>query len=117
MAHARRNVHESRDLASEFCGRVLASMSRLYAVEADAKRRRLDHAQRLTLRRERAAAFFTLLVSARLHEVEPWAWLRDEFDRMAQLRAAGDDGDDSLRPLLPQNWLAEHSDKRVPYGR
>lgn len=197
LAHARRNFHESRDLSPEFCGKVLASMQRLYAVESEAKQNKLDHAQRLALRRERsvaehdalfalleanrerhlpkspvrqaveymltrrrafteyledgaleidnnaceraikpvaigrknwlfcasegggerAAAFFTLLVSARLHEVEPWAWLRDVLDRMARLRAAGDDSDDALRPLLPGNWLAEHPDKRVPYGR
>ena len=197
MAHGRRNFHESRDLAPEFCGKVLASMRRLYAVESEAKREKLDHGRRLALRRERsvpehdalfalleanrerhlpkspvrqaveymltrrrafteyledgaleidnnscerslkpmaigrknwlfcasegggerAAAFLTLLVSARLHEVEPWAWLRDVFDRMARLRAAGDDSDDAVRPLLPGNWLAEHPDKRVPYGR
>lgn len=64
---------------------------------------------------ERAAVWFSLIGSARLHEVEPWAYLRDVVTRMPELGDAPDD--DALRELLPDRWLATHPDARLPVSR
>ncbi len=64
---------------------------------------------------ERAAVWFSLIGSARLHEVEPWAYLRDVLARMPEL---GDEPrDDELRELLPDRWLASHPQARLPVNR
>lgn len=64
---------------------------------------------------ERAAIWFSLIGSARLHEVEPWAYLRDVLTRMPEL---GDEpGDDALRELLPDRWIATHPDAKLPLSR
>jgi len=66
---------------------------------------------------ERAAIYFALLCSARLHELEPWACMRDVRDTMAKRRAVGDLSEDSLVPLLPDVWRRTHPDKIVTLGR
>ncbi len=64
---------------------------------------------------ERAAVWFSLIGSARLHEVEPWEYLRDVLARMPEL---GDEPrDDELRELLPDRWLASHPKARLPVNR
>ena len=64
---------------------------------------------------ERAAVWFSLIGSARLHEVEPWAYLRDVLTRLPEL--GEEPGDDALRELLPDRWLTTHPDARLPLGR
>lgn len=69
---------------------------------------------------ERAAAWFTLIASARLAEVEPWRWLRDALTRLAELREQAPPSEKlehELRALLPAAWLANHPDATLPLGR
>jgi transposase len=47
---------------------------------------------------ERAAAFYTLIRSARLNSIEPEAWLTDVIDRI------GAHPINRLAELLPWNW-------------
>lgn len=46
----------------------------------------------------RAAMLYSLLATAKLHGIEPFAWLRDVLDRIA------DHPHKNLADLLPQNW-------------
>ncbi len=41
---------------------------------------------------------YSLLTTAKLHGIEPFAWLRDVLDRIA------DHPNKNLKDLLPQNW-------------
>lgn len=69
---------------------------------------------------ERAAAWFTLIASARLAEVEPWHWLTDTLTRLAKLRdhaESPDERDRELRALLPATWLESHPEARLPISR
>jgi len=69
---------------------------------------------------ERAAKWFTLIASARLAEVEPWAWLKDVLTRLSRLRderPPAEALESALRALLPENWLAHHPQARLPLGR
>lgn len=69
---------------------------------------------------ERAAAWFTLIASARLAEVEPWRWLCDVLTRLAELRdraPTSERCDDELRALLPASWLESRPDARLPLAR
>jgi transposase len=47
---------------------------------------------------ERAAAMYTLIVTAKLNDVDPRAWLSDVLARIADHPAS------RLRELLPWNW-------------
>lgn len=62
-----------------------------------------------------AAVWFTLIGSARLHEVEPWAYLRDVLTRLAELGESP--GDEALRELLPDRWIKAHPAARLPLNR
>ena len=62
-----------------------------------------------------AAAWFSLIGSAKLHEVEPWAYLTDVTARLAHL---GDSpSDEELMPLLPDRWIAANPQARLPVSR
>jgi transposase len=50
---------------------------------------------------ERAAAMYSLIVTARLNDVDPRAWLADV------LRRIGDHPASRLQDLLPWNWRSE----------
>jgi hypothetical protein len=64
---------------------------------------------------EAAAAWFSLIGSAKLHEIEPWAYLTDVTTRLAHL---GDSpSDEDLTPLLPDRWIAANPRARLPVGR
>jgi len=63
----------------------------------------------------RAAVWFSLIGSARLHEVEPWAYLRDVLTRLPEL--GENPGDDALGELLPDRWLTTHPDAKLPLSR
>lgn len=57
----------------------------------------------------RAAILFSLVASAKRNQVEPWAWLRDVFQRLPGLPA---DSPEQLDQLLPDRWLADHPEHR-----
>ena len=58
-----------------------------------------------------AATLFTLLASARRHEIEPWAYLRDVLDRMPHAPAS------RLDEFLPDNWKRTHPEAHLPLNR
>lgn len=69
---------------------------------------------------EHAAAWFTLIASARLAEVEPWRWLCNVLTRLAELRDQAPPTaqlEHELRALLPAAWLATHPEAKLPLGR
>jgi len=59
-----------------------------------------------------AAGLMTLIGSARLHEIEPWAYLRDVLERIA-----GRTSPEELEPLLPDRWKAAHPQHHLALGR
>ncbi len=61
---------------------------------------------------ETAAILFSVLGSARLHEIEPWAYMRDALERVPRART-----DDDLRELLPDRWIAANPRHRLPLAR
>jgi transposase len=62
-----------------------------------------------------AAVFYTLTATCRRLQIEPYAYLKDVFERLPQLVATqGGPPDPSLlAPLLPDRWLAEHPESRL----
>ena len=52
---------------------------------------------------ERAAAMYTLIVTAKLNDVDPQAWLADLLARIAELRHT------RVHELLPRNWKASRN--------
>lgn len=73
-----------------------------------------------------AAAFYSLISSAKACGVEPWAWLKDVYTRLPYHR----DGDafvqsecnqpvtsEELDELLPDRWLASHPEHRWEIDR
>lgn len=59
-----------------------------------------------------AARFMTLIGSARLHEIEPWAYLKDVLEHIAGLKTPED-----LEPLLPDRWKAAHPQHHLALSR
>ena len=66
-----------------------------------------------------AAAFYSLVSSAKANGVEPFAWLRDVFDKLpyhrsgqafAQASAGQPVTSEELDALLPDRWLQSHPD-------
>jgi transposase len=51
---------------------------------------------------ERAAVMYTLIVTAKLNDIDPQAWLADVLARIADHRAS------KLDELLPWNWKTKH---------
>jgi transposase len=58
---------------------------------------------------QRAAILFSLIASAKASQVEPWAWLRDIFDRLPLINT---DDVEQLDALLPDLWLAANPTHR-----
>lgn len=56
---------------------------------------------------ERAAIVYTVLVTARLHELEPWAYVKDVLEKLAS-----DWPHRELDRLLPDAWANEHPEAR-----
>ena len=52
---------------------------------------------------ERAAAMYSLIISAKMNDVDPQAWLADVLDRIATYPAH------RLSELLPWNWTPKPS--------
>jgi transposase len=62
-----------------------------------------------------AAVFYTLTATCRRLQIDPYAYLKDVFERLPQLMAtqAGPPDPSLLAPLLPDRWLAEHPESRL----
>jgi transposase len=58
-----------------------------------------------------AATIFTVLASARLHEIEPWAYLRDVLDRMPHVPIS------QLDDFLPDVWKRAHPEAHLALNR
>ena len=56
---------------------------------------------------ERAAIMYTLIVSAKLNEIDPQAWLADVLSRIAHHRIS------ELDRLLPWHWAAERAHRNL----
>ena len=59
---------------------------------------------RLGSRRARAAAMYSLIVTAKMNDVDPQAWLADVLARIADHPAT------RLEELLPWNWKAHNNE-------
>ena len=55
-----------------------------------------------------AAVLYTIMASAKRHQIEPWAYLRDLL-----LRLHADD--DRLDEMLPDRWAAQHPEAKLDY--
>lgn len=58
-----------------------------------------------------AAAFFSIIGSARIHEIEPWAYLRDILTRMPRARHS------ELETFLPDIWKQSHPEAHLALNR
>jgi transposase len=56
---------------------------------------------------ERAAVMYTLIVTAKLNEIDPKAWLADVLGRIAHQRIS------ELDRLLPWHWAAERAHRNL----
>jgi hypothetical protein len=80
-------------------------------------------AARRQRRRGRAiAAWLTVIKSARLHEVEPFAYDGDVLTKLAAYRdlaseRTSSDGEVILRELLPAAWVTRNPDRRLSLAR
>jgi transposase len=68
------------------------------------------------------AAWLTVIQSARLHEVEPFAYVSDLLTKLAAYRdmtaeRKAADGEAFLRELLPGAWLGANPTRRLPLAR
>jgi hypothetical protein len=54
---------------------------------------------------ERAAVAYTILATCTLHELDPWAYVKDVLEKIA-----GDWSQRELDRLLPDRWAEEHPD-------
>jgi len=68
------------------------------------------------------AAWLSVIQSARLHEAEPWAYVKDLLTKLAEYRDMTTqrrmaDGDAHLRELLPEAWLKANPTARLPLAR
>ena len=62
---------------------------------------------------DRAAILLSVIASAKLCEVEPWAWLNHLFRKLPlRLATADPDKPPDLTDLLPDNWLKSHPQHR-----
>ncbi len=62
---------------------------------------------------DRAAILLSVITSAKLCEVEPWAWLNAVFRELPlRIAAADPDKPPDLTDLLPDNWLQSHPQTR-----
>jgi transposase len=61
---------------------------------------------------ETAAILFSVLGSARLHEIEPWAYMRAMLERVPRVKSEAE-----LVELLPDRWIAANPSHRLPLAR
>ena len=62
-----------------------------------------------------AAVMYTLTATCRRLRIDPYAYLRDVFERLPQLQSTASEAEDSthLLPLLPDRWLADHPESEL----
>jgi len=53
---------------------------------------------------ERAAVIYTVFATCRLHGIDPWAYVRDVFEKLA-----GGWRQSRIAELLPPNWARSHA--------
>lgn len=58
-----------------------------------------------------AAAFFSIIGSARMHEIEPWAYVKDILTRMPRAPFS------ELESFLPDIWKKSHPEAHLPLNR
>jgi transposase len=68
------------------------------------------------------AAWLSVIQSARLHEVEPFAYVSDLLTRLAEYRdlaaeRKAADGERLVRELLPDAWIKSNPSKRLALAR
>ena len=63
-----------------------------------------------------AAVFYTLTATCRRLKIDPYAYLKDVFERLPQLVATQNTPPDRsvLTPLLPDRWLSDHPESHLP---
>jgi transposase len=65
-----------------------------------------------------AAILYSLMASCKSNSVEPWAYVRDLLTRLATTAGNGSLPQlETLAPLLPDAWLASHSQHRRSWSR
>jgi transposase len=64
-----------------------------------------------------AAILYSFTASCKANQVEPFAYLRDAIQRMAELRHSAPIPTDRLTPLLPDTWLKHHPEAHRPWSR
>lgn len=67
-----------------------------------------------------ASVLYSLVMSAKANEVEPWAYLRDTLTTLAEVasRSEGDGpGEADLHALLPDVWLTTHPEAHRRWSR
>lgn len=57
-----------------------------------------------------AAVFYTLTSTCRRLQIDPYAYLNDVFERIPLCKS---DDVETITPLLPDRWLAEHPESRL----
>jgi len=62
-----------------------------------------------------AAIFYTLTATCRRLKIDPYAYLKDVFERLPVLmrNSSNPDVPTLLVPLLPDHWLAEHPESQL----
>mgnify|MGYP001251309538 CR=1 FL=1 len=60
------------------------------------------------------ATWMSIIQSARLNEIEPWAYVRDILTRLAEQQ---DGRPVDLAELLPEAWIDSHPEYRLPLSR
>jgi len=71
---------------------------------------------------ETIARWMTIVQSARLHEVEPFAYITDILDRLAEFRDLPEERkaaerEARMNELLPDVWIKTHPEARLPLAR
>jgi len=64
-----------------------------------------------------AAILYSFTASCKANQVEPFVYLRDVIQRMAELRVDDSISPDALTPLLPDVWLQSHPNAHRPWSR
>ena len=57
---------------------------------------------------DRAAVLYTLIISAKLNDIDPQAWLADVLSRIANMPQS------RLPDLLPWHWATEKGHGKLP---
>jgi hypothetical protein len=52
---------------------------------------------------KRAAMMYSFLATRKMHEVEPFAWLKDALNSIPEHKI------NKIEELLPQNWIIQNS--------